>query len=172
MRAERNKESEKNVKLFNSLALASVGLLVITGLNTPQEIVEAKTKPPLSTTVLNSNTTENTKTVDVPIVPRVLTERQQMLSDAGIPESDWAIAEDLVQRESGWHVSAKNPKSAACGLAQEWPCGKSGCNITDGVCQLKWQYSYVVGRYGGYQQALTFWKARVPINGRDMGNWY
>ena len=170
MTAERNRENE--MKLFNSIALASVGLLVITVLNTPQEIVEAKTKPPLSTTVSNFNTTENTKTVDVVIVPRVLTEHQQMLSDAGIPESDWLVAEELVQKESGWRVSVKNPSSGACGLAQEYPCGKSGCTITDGVCQLKWQYSYVTQRYGGYQQALTFWKARVPVNGRDMGNWY
>jgi len=49
--------------------------------------------------------------------------------------------------------------SGACGVAQELPCGKSGCGIppnSNGACQIKWQKKYVEARYGSYLSAIQW----------------
>jgi Transglycosylase SLT domain len=80
------------------------------------------------------------------------------MSEAGIPESDWSFVDTIVTRESGWNPKAVNQSSGACGLAQAYPCNKTGCSdSTDAVCSLKWQFGYVKNRYGGYQGAVNFW---------------
>lgn len=86
---------------------------------------------------------------------------------SGIPESDWKYVDYIVGRESGWNPCAYNPgksdcnanPTSACGLAQSLPCGKQSKygHWTDPVANLKWQYEYVKGRYGGYAQAYNFW---------------
>lgn len=56
--------------------------------------------------------------------------------------------------------------SGACGVAQELPCGKSGCGIppnADGACQIRWMNSYVIGRYGSWAAALQH---------HNAFNWY
>lgn len=80
---------------------------------------------------------------------------------AGI--SDVANAAELIQRESGCNPNAINPSSGACGVAQELPCGKSGCSLGDGACQVKWMASYVTSRYGSWAGAVNF---------HDANNWY
>lgn len=77
---------------------------------------------------------------------------------AGIPESQWQYVDYIVSKESGWNPSARNPSSGACGLVQALPCSKLGSNWRDPVHALKWQYSYVNARYGGYAGAYSFWK--------------
>lgn len=72
-------------------------------------------------------------------------------------------AEELINRESRCDPYAQNPFSGACGIAQELPCGKSGCTWGDGNCQLRWMESYVVERYGSWENALAF---------HDRNGWY
>ncbi|MCI6574595.1 MAG: G5 domain-containing protein [Actinomycetaceae bacterium] len=79
------------------------------------------------------------------------------LAAAGIPQSDWGYADYIVSHESGWNPSAFNGSSGACGLVQALPCSKLGANWNDPVTALKWQYSYVNSRYGGYAGAYSFW---------------
>ncbi|WP_455749236.1 aggregation-promoting factor C-terminal-like domain-containing protein [Loigolactobacillus coryniformis] len=51
----------------------------------------------------------------------------------------------------------------ACGVAQELPCGKSGCTLGDGACQVNWMNSYVMERYKSWANAVAF---------HDANNWY
>lgn len=80
---------------------------------------------------------------------------------AGI--SDVASASELIRRESGCNPNAINPSSGACGVAQELPCGKSGCSLGDGACQVKWMASYISSRYGSWSAAIQH---------HDLVNWY
>ena len=74
------------------------------------------------------------------------------LASAGV--SDLNSARTLISRESGCNPNAVNPSSGACGVAQELPCGKSGCSLGDGACQVRWMNSYVHSRYGSWANAL------------------
>ena len=95
--------------------------------------------------------------------------KEQWLAASGIPQSEWQYVDYIVSKESGWNPCAYNPSksdcnanpTSACGLAQSLPCGKQSKygHWTDPVANLKWQYEYVKGRYGGYAQAYAFWSA-------------
>ena len=95
--------------------------------------------------------------------------KEQWLAASGIPQDQWHYVDMIVSRESGWDPCAYNPgrsdcnasPTSACGLAQSLPCGKQSKygHWTDPVANLKWQYEYVKGRYGGYAQAVAFWNA-------------
>lgn len=78
---------------------------------------------------------------------------------AGIAESDFGIAEWLIQKESGWNPNAVNKSSGACGLVQALPCSKLGPNWNDPVVALRWGDAYVKGRYGSWSGAYAFWSA-------------
>jgi hypothetical protein len=82
------------------------------------------------------------------------------LRSAGIPKSVWSCAEALVQRESGWSVTATNPSSSAYGLPQSLPGNKmasAGADWrTNPVTQLRWMDGYTKARYGGWCQANSF----------------
>ena len=80
------------------------------------------------------------------------------LASAGV--TDVANAQELIRRESGCNPHAVNPSSGACGVAQELPCGKSGCSLGDGACQIAWMQRYVNGRYGGWAGAIAFHNAK------------
>lgn len=79
------------------------------------------------------------------------------LAASGIPQSDWAYVDSIVQRESGWNPNAVNKGSGACGLGQQLPCGKWAGAWNDPVAALQAQYEYVKGRYGSYAGAVGFW---------------
>lgn len=83
------------------------------------------------------------------------------IRSAGI--TDVVSANDLIARESGCNPNAINPSSGACGVAQELPCGKSGCSLGDGACQVKWMNMYVIGRYGSWLAAIQF---------HNLNHWY
>lgn len=83
------------------------------------------------------------------------------IAAAGI--KDVGNAQELINRESGCNPNAVNPSSGACGVAQELPCGKSGCSLGDGACQVRWMNSYVLGRYGSWAAAVGF---------HNANNWY
>lgn len=86
---------------------------------------------------------------------------EDWLAQAGI--TDLVSARELLRRESGCNPNAVNPSSGACGLAQELPCGKSGCSLGDGACQMAWMKRYVEGRYGSFAAAISF---------HNANNWY
>lgn len=77
---------------------------------------------------------------------------EDWLASAGV--SDLNSARTLISRESGCNPNAVNPSSGACGVAQELPCGKSGCSLGDGACQVRWMNGYVHSRYGSWANAL------------------
>jgi hypothetical protein len=83
------------------------------------------------------------------------------IAQAGI--SDTANAIELIRRESNCNPNAVNSSSGACGVAQELPCGKSGCSMGDGACQVKWMNNYVSQRYGSWANAVAF---------HNANNWY
>lgn len=85
----------------------------------------------------------------------------EWLAQAGV--SDIPNALELIRRESGCNPNAINPSSGACGVAQELPCGKSGCALGDGACQVKWMNRYVHSRYGSWANAVSF---------HNSHNWY
>jgi hypothetical protein len=76
------------------------------------------------------------------------------LAAAGV--TDMTSATNLIQRESGCNPYAVNRTSGACGVAQEVPCGKSGCSSGDGACQVQWMNGYVLARYSSWANALAF----------------
>lgn len=76
---------------------------------------------------------------------------------AGIAESDWAIVEKLIQKESSWNPNARNPSSGACGLPQALPCSKLGSEWNNPVHALRWADNYCKQRYGGWSGAWSFW---------------
>lgn len=80
---------------------------------------------------------------------------------AGI--ADTANAMTLINRESGCNPFISNSSSGACGVAQELPCGKSGCVLGDGRCQVAWMNKYVLERYGSWANAVGF---------HNSHNWY
>lgn len=81
------------------------------------------------------------------------------LKASNIPQSEWWAVDFIVSKESSWNPNAINKSSGACSLAQALPCSKIPGNWRDPVNALNWQYSYVKARYGGYPQAVAFWKA-------------
>jgi hypothetical protein len=76
-------------------------------------------------------------------------------SQAGIPLDDNAIK--LLERESHCSPTAWNASSGAGGIPQALPFSKTGCVLSEAgaVCQIKWFYGYVIGRYGSYATALA-----------------
>jgi len=85
----------------------------------------------------------------------------EWMSAAGI--TDTYNATILLNKESNCNPNAVNRSSGACGLAQELPCGKSGCVLGDGACQMAWMNKYVLIRYGSWAAAVQFHIAH---------NWY
>ena len=81
---------------------------------------------------------------------------------AGIAPSDYAAADFIISKESGWRPYAANP-SGAYGLCQALPGSKmasAGADwATNPVTQLKWCNGYAKSRYGGWQGAYNHWVA-------------
>jgi len=82
------------------------------------------------------------------------------LAQAGIAATRSVMA--LIGGESGCRPDAINPSSGACGIPQALPCSKMGCSLSDPVCQLLWMQSYVVNRYGSWDNAYATWQSRYP----------
>ncbi len=111
-------------------------------------------------------------------------EREQCASwarEAGVSELDLEPALDLIYRESGCRVDAKNASSGAYGIPQSLPGTKMaefGADWeTNPVTQIKWMIQYVNGRYGGWQQALDYWWCTGACTSRlgtvtKHGYWY
>jgi hypothetical protein len=76
--------------------------------------------------------------------------------------SQFSCINSLIQKESGWSVTATNPSSGAYGLGQALPPQKmasAGADWrTSARTQLTWVKGYVDGRYGGACSAWSFWQ--------------
>lgn len=92
--------------------------------------------------------------------------KEAWMTAAGIPQNLWGYVDYIVSRESGWnpcshypglHNCDANPVNA-CGLVQQNPCHKIPGDWRDPIAALRWQYSYVNARYGGYAQAVAYWQ--------------
>lgn len=81
----------------------------------------------------------------------------EWLAQAGVTDLTNAIW--LINKESGCNPNAVNRSSGSCGVAQELPCGKSGCSLGDGACQVAWMSKYIYDRYGSWANAVAFHKA-------------
>lgn len=102
---------------------------------------------------------------------RVLTVRQQLMQQAGIPEPEWPIVEDVVAKESGWCATKWEGEIGYCpayhgvpakvgyGLCQSTPAHKMAVMgegwQTDPVKQLKWCHNYAQ-KYGSWGAAKKF----------------
>ena len=86
------------------------------------------------------------------------------MSAAGISASDQGSANAIISQESGWRVNATNRSSGAYGIPQALPGSKmasAGADWqTNPITQLKWMNSYVVGRYGSWQNAYAHKKSK------------
>ncbi|WP_436776090.1 transglycosylase SLT domain-containing protein [Yinghuangia sp. YIM S09857] len=70
---------------------------------------------------------------------------------------------NIVQKESGWRVTATNPSSGAYGLVQALPGSKmasAGADWrTNPATQIKWGLNYMNSRYGSPCDAWAFWQS-------------
>lgn len=97
--------------------------------------------------------------------------------EAGVSELELEAALDLIYRESGCRVDARNASSGAYGIPQSLPGNKMaefGADWeTNPVTQIRWMTKYVNNRYGGWQQALDFWWCTGTCKGiQKKGYWY
>jgi len=82
--------------------------------------------------------------------------------------------EFIYRKESGHRLDATN-ELGCIGLGQD--CNKVlhlECPDwrTNYACQDAFWERYMERRYGSWEKAKAHWLARVPINGRDVGNWW
>jgi len=96
------------------------------------------------------------------VVPVASGSHTDWMTAAGIVASDYACADAIILRESGYNVHATNPSSGAYGLPQALPGSKMASAGSDWqvnpITQLKWMATYVAERYGGFCPAWTFWQ--------------
>lgn len=118
-----------------------------------------KPKPKPAPTTTSSSSSSSSSGTSAPSAPRYSGggSKDQWMSAAGIPQSDWAYVDSIVSRESGWNPNATNSSSGACGLVQIYPCSKVA-NAYDPVVNLTWGNSYANGRYGSWANAYAFWQ--------------
>lgn len=92
----------------------------------------------------------------------VSAQSRPLMAAAGIAESDFGYAYDIISRESGWNVTARNSTSGAYGLCQALPGSKmasAGADWqTNPVTQLRWCNSYAQSARGGWYNAYIFWQ--------------
>lgn len=97
-----------------------------------------------------------------PEVKPVTGSKQDWMTQAGIPSSEWSAVDYIVTKESGWRPHATNKSSGAYGLCQSLPASKmatAGADYrTNPVTQLKWCTQYAKSRYGGWIAAMAAWK--------------
>lgn len=111
--------------------------------NVPSTTVAPKVSTP---TTVQQSQPETTPAV----VPPVPSTHDELMAAAGIQPADYGAVDYIVSHESGWNMNAINVSSRSCGLVQELPCGKSGCKLGDGLCQLRWATQYAHDRYGSW----------------------
>lgn len=140
--------------------IAAVAVIAATPLPTPTP------EPTLEPTIIPTPVPTAVPTpgpTAVPVVVHVATgSHTDWMAAAGIAASDYACADALVTRESGWSITARNSSSGALGLPQSLPGTKmatAGADyLTNPITQLRWMAGYVADRYGGFCPAWAFWQ--------------
>ncbi len=124
--------------------------------------------------VLPEGVTPQTQTIEIEteIAPEL--EKTSEIDIKPLKSSEAEAKAYIFRRESSNRLEAEN-KYGCKGLGQD-------CNgrlvvecpnwKTDRKCQEEFFGKYVTRRYGDWETAKIFWDARVPIKGRDVGNWY
>jgi hypothetical protein len=89
---------------------------------------------------------------------------QAMLA-AGYPESEWPPLQNLLNGESGFNSTAKNPSSTAYGMFQfldtTWAT-VGGSKTSDPATQAQYGLAYIKQRYGTPSAAWAFWQRQSP----------
>jgi LysM repeat protein len=115
-----------------------------------------------------THTTATTPQTPTPATPVTATARppvpgtaQQIAAE--IFGNQYSCAAHIIDRESGWNLTATNPSTGAYGLPQALPASKmaaAGADwATNPATQLRWMHIYVTDRYGGACAAWAFWQA-------------
>ncbi len=169
----------KTIHLLSSFAALVAVILVIGGIFPPVESAEAETtvsKPlqtrqEIKTDTVSAIEPKAAAVVPAPVVERVLSQHEQWMKAAGVPEEDWPYAEDMLNKESGWcptkwegeigYCPAYHgvPETGGYGLCQSTPAHKMARMgpgwETDPVLQMKWCHEYAA-QYGSYREAKKF----------------
>lgn len=74
---------------------------------------------------------------------------------------EWQALDQLIQRESGWDPTIKNPNSSAAGLFQKMTSIHGPLEPTI-AGQARWGLNYIKNRYGSPSAALRAWMSRSP----------
>jgi len=165
--------SLKNNNVYEVISAIIISVFLIPYMNTPQKVTElepagkivqietvkftAETAPTAAVKSIATATSVHVAAAPKQTPPTVITPTgtcASWMSAAGI--TDTANATRLLNWESHCNPNAVNPSSGACGLQQELPCGKSGCGLGNGACQMKWFNRYVIQRYGSMAAAVIF----------------
>jgi len=106
--------------------------------------------------------TPKTTATPASVTEQPLSSKDQLMQQAGIPQSDWEAVDYIVTHESSWNAAAVNASSGATGLCQALPASKmasAGADYkTNPVTQLRWCHDYAMTRYSGWWSAFAYWK--------------
>lgn len=90
-------------------------------------------------------------------------ESAYQIAEQIVPSGEFSCFSWIVNRESGWSVTATNPSSGAYGLGQALPADKMASAgpdwQTNPVTQIKWTLGYMNERYGSPCAAQGFWES-------------
>jgi resuscitation-promoting factor RpfB len=106
-------------------------------------------------------------------------DKQTVMAQAGVVASDYAYADYIISRESGWCPTKWQGQYGGCpsyyqdlhdpsssygyGLCQSTPAGKMASAGSDWqtnpVTQLRWCSDYAKRRHGGWAGAYSYWQA-------------
>ncbi len=153
-------------------ALLSAALLLFTGTpvnnSTPAstKVQTVQVAAPEKVAVVESTALTEQETEVEPEPQEIaepLSDKEQLMQEAGIPPEDWGATDYIVSHESSWNPTAVNPTSGATGLCQALPASKMASAgddyMSNPVTQLRWCHDYAESRYSGWWSAFAFWKA-------------
>ena len=169
----------KTIHLLCSLIVIVFVALALGGIYPPAPEAHAQTAVSKAPQAVQKSETSNEPTQAVkpaeaivaqaPV--RVLSQHEQWMEAAGVPESDWPYAEDMLNKESGWCPTKWEgeigycpeyhgvPATGGYGLCQSTPAHKMSRMgegwETNPVLQMKWCHEYAL-QYGSYKQAKEF----------------
>lgn len=90
------------------------------------------------------------------------------------PDSGAGGAKGFIYDKESGNNPAKWNSSGCVGLGQSCPASKllAVCPSLDYACEDQFFETYMSQRYGTWDAAKAHWLARVPIGGKDVGNWW
>ena len=169
----------KTIHLWFSLVVIAAACLVIGGFYPPSQPAYAETTASEPAQAIQTPKTNNvpTNNIEPQIDPQaqatrhILSQHEQWMQDAGVPEADWPYAEDILNKESGWCPTKWEGEIGYCpdyhgvptrggyGLCQSTPPQKMAVMgegwETNPVLQMKWCHNYAL-QYGSWAKAKEF----------------